>query len=108
MSKIVSYSIGQPTEEKPGLWYVVVSVDKNHRLYFDVEGYTVQSFYENPELREIFAGGNGVLRFVDVVSEAYRILQDHVAQPGAPAYSFAYRLATRTLAQRLADSASKD
>lgn len=107
MTKITSYSVGDPAEEKPGLWFVVVGVgEQNYRLYFDVKGNTVQSYYESPELQAIFPAEGATYTFPEVVGKAYKILQDHVAQDGAPAYSFGYGVATKLIQRRFEDAAA--
>lgn len=96
MSEITACSVGRPEQEGPGIWAVTVSVNgAPHKLRFDVKGSVVQSFHENPELQALLPKEKGAMfNFKEIVGRAYRVLQDHIAPAGAPAYSFSYRLAT--------------
>lgn len=108
MSKITSCSIGHPEQEKLGLWAVTVNVDgKKHKLCFDVKGSVVQSFYESPELQALLPKEKGAMfNFSSIVGQAYRILQDHIAQEGAPAQSFGYQLATGIIRRQFEEAAA--
>lgn len=108
MSKITSCSIGHPEEEKPGLWSVRVNVnEKEHKLHFLVDGMTVQSFFENPGLQALLPSDkSAIFNLPDIVGRAYRILQDHIAQDGAPANSFAYRLASGIVQKKFEEAAA--
>ncbi|MDL5036867.1 hypothetical protein QRD40_10965 [Comamonas sp. Y6] len=107
MAKLSSYSVGDPVEEKPGLWFVVIRAsEKEYRQYFDVTGTTVQSFYDSPELQELFASST-LFSYSDAVGKAYKILQDHIAEPGAPAYSFAYGVASQLIRRQFEQAATQ-
>ena len=106
MPKLASYSVGSPTQEKPGLWFVVVSAGgKKYNLYFDVfESNIVDAFYDSPELRSLFAGS--VFSFDEAVTKGYRILQDHIAPDGQAAYSWSYRMVANLIQRQFGKDAA--
>ncbi len=108
MSEITACSVSNPQQESPGIWAVTVSVDGvPHKLRFDVKESVVQGFYENPELQALLPKEKGAMfNFQSIVGRAYRVLQDHIAPAGAPAYSFSYRLATGIIRRQVEESAA--